>query len=244
MVGWRTGRAARAGICPRMRAQGARFGQGLQLVNVLRDLPRDLRLGRCYLPRVGARGGSGSRPRTCSTPRSLPRVRPLVDALIDEALARLDDGPRVHARRAPARGAAPPRLPLAAPHRARHARPAPAGREPARPRRHGEGAARRGAADPRPLARARVVRPRARRLDPPARRRTRRAPLTRTTGAASRSAGTAPVARSASGSTRAPPSSTAKWRCGPVTRPVAPTVPMTWPAATGSPAATRVSARW
>ena len=30
----------------RMRAHGARFGQGLQLVNVLRDLPRDLRLGR------------------------------------------------------------------------------------------------------------------------------------------------------------------------------------------------------
>jgi farnesyl-diphosphate farnesyltransferase len=29
---------------------GVRFGKGLQLVNVLRDLPRDLRQGRCYLP--------------------------------------------------------------------------------------------------------------------------------------------------------------------------------------------------
>lgn len=29
---------------------GIRFGKGLQLVNILRDLPRDLRLGRCYLP--------------------------------------------------------------------------------------------------------------------------------------------------------------------------------------------------
>ncbi|NBW87575.1 MAG: hypothetical protein EBR23_12335, partial [Planctomycetia bacterium] len=29
---------------------GVRFGQGLQLVNILRDLPRDLRQGRCYLP--------------------------------------------------------------------------------------------------------------------------------------------------------------------------------------------------
>jgi farnesyl-diphosphate farnesyltransferase len=29
---------------------GIRFGQGLQLVNVLRDLPEDLRNGRCYLP--------------------------------------------------------------------------------------------------------------------------------------------------------------------------------------------------
>jgi farnesyl-diphosphate farnesyltransferase len=31
-------------------ARGIRFGKGLQLVNILRDLPRDLRNGRCYLP--------------------------------------------------------------------------------------------------------------------------------------------------------------------------------------------------
>ena len=31
-------------------AEAARFGRGLQLVNVLRDLPIDLRHGRCYLP--------------------------------------------------------------------------------------------------------------------------------------------------------------------------------------------------
>ncbi|BCX49719.1 farnesyl-diphosphate farnesyltransferase [Haloferula helveola] len=29
---------------------GERFGRGLQLVNILRDLPKDLRNGRCYLP--------------------------------------------------------------------------------------------------------------------------------------------------------------------------------------------------
>lgn len=29
---------------------GVDFGKGLQLVNILRDLPRDLREGRCYLP--------------------------------------------------------------------------------------------------------------------------------------------------------------------------------------------------
>lgn len=29
---------------------GRLFGQGLQLVNILRDLPEDLRMGRCYLP--------------------------------------------------------------------------------------------------------------------------------------------------------------------------------------------------
>jgi len=31
-------------------ADGIRFGQGLQLVNILRDLPADLSQGRCYLP--------------------------------------------------------------------------------------------------------------------------------------------------------------------------------------------------
>ena len=31
-------------------ADGIRFGQGLQLVNILRDLPADLAQGRCYLP--------------------------------------------------------------------------------------------------------------------------------------------------------------------------------------------------
>ena len=31
-------------------AAGVRFGKGLQLVNILRDLPRDYAIGRCYLP--------------------------------------------------------------------------------------------------------------------------------------------------------------------------------------------------
>jgi farnesyl-diphosphate farnesyltransferase len=31
-------------------ADGIRFGKGLQLVNILRDLPADLKHGRCYLP--------------------------------------------------------------------------------------------------------------------------------------------------------------------------------------------------
>lgn len=35
---------------PEMSRLGRHFGQGLQLVNILRDLPADLRAGRCYLP--------------------------------------------------------------------------------------------------------------------------------------------------------------------------------------------------
>lgn len=34
----------------RMVRLGISFGQGLQMVNILRDLPTDLRIGRCYVP--------------------------------------------------------------------------------------------------------------------------------------------------------------------------------------------------
>jgi farnesyl-diphosphate farnesyltransferase len=34
----------------KMSETGVRFGKALQLTNVLRDIPRDLRAGRCYLP--------------------------------------------------------------------------------------------------------------------------------------------------------------------------------------------------
>ena len=33
-----------------MRTLGMRFGLALQMTNILRDLPKDLRMGRCYLP--------------------------------------------------------------------------------------------------------------------------------------------------------------------------------------------------
>jgi farnesyl-diphosphate farnesyltransferase len=86
---------------PRMRARGARFGQGLQLVNVLRDLARDLRIGRCYLPRAEL-AGLGLAPQDLLTPATLRRARPLLDALIDEALACLDEG-RAYALAVPRR---------------------------------------------------------------------------------------------------------------------------------------------
>jgi farnesyl-diphosphate farnesyltransferase len=76
---------------PAMRARGGRFGQGLQMVNVLRDLPRDLRIGRCYLPRADL-AALGLAPQDLLTPTVLPRVRPLLDTLIDDAVARLDEG--------------------------------------------------------------------------------------------------------------------------------------------------------
>lgn len=38
--------ASESGLC----VQGISYGKGLQLVNILRDLPEDLAAGRCYLP--------------------------------------------------------------------------------------------------------------------------------------------------------------------------------------------------
>jgi farnesyl-diphosphate farnesyltransferase len=36
----------------RLKRWGANYGKGLQLINILRDLPADLKAGRCYLPNV------------------------------------------------------------------------------------------------------------------------------------------------------------------------------------------------
>ena len=63
---------------------GVRFGQGLQLVNILRDLPRDLRQGRCYLPLEGLRE-LGLQPNDLLDPANESRVRPLYNALLNRA---------------------------------------------------------------------------------------------------------------------------------------------------------------
>lgn len=63
---------------------GARFGKGLQLVNVLRDIPRDLRAGRCYLPVRD--------PRALLDPTRFADVRPLYGRLLDKAVGHLEAG--------------------------------------------------------------------------------------------------------------------------------------------------------
>lgn len=76
---------------PRMRALGVRFGQGLQLTNILRDLPRDLRQGRCYLPRQDL-ARLGLSPRDLLDPATAPAVRPLMRELLALALDHYDAG--------------------------------------------------------------------------------------------------------------------------------------------------------
>lgn len=64
--------------------KGVRFGKGLQLVNILRDLPVDLRLGRCYLPEERLKA-MDLRPEDLLDPANEERVRPVYDELISKA---------------------------------------------------------------------------------------------------------------------------------------------------------------
>jgi farnesyl-diphosphate farnesyltransferase len=67
---------------------GVRFGKGLQLVNILRDVAADLRQGRCYLP-AGRLADLGLKPEDLLQPASEPRLRPLYHAYLDRADAHL-----------------------------------------------------------------------------------------------------------------------------------------------------------
>lgn len=68
-----------------------RFGKGLQLVNVLRDLPADLRHGRCYLPQAELRNLQ-LEPPSLLDPKSESRLRPLYDDLLATTDAHLRAG--------------------------------------------------------------------------------------------------------------------------------------------------------
>jgi farnesyl-diphosphate farnesyltransferase len=70
---------------------GARFGKGLQLVNILRDLPRDLRHGRCYLPSDGL-WAVGLTPFDLLAPANGPKFRPLYDRYLTQAEEHLAAG--------------------------------------------------------------------------------------------------------------------------------------------------------
>jgi farnesyl-diphosphate farnesyltransferase len=74
-----------------MAARGVRFGKGLQMTNVLRDLARDLRIGRCYLPREDLRR-LGVAPVELLDPASLLKVRPLLADLLRLTMAHYEEG--------------------------------------------------------------------------------------------------------------------------------------------------------
>jgi farnesyl-diphosphate farnesyltransferase len=62
--------------------RGIRFGKALQMINILRDIPQDLRFGRCYIP-VDALQGVGLQPADLLDDSNLATFRPLYDAYLD-----------------------------------------------------------------------------------------------------------------------------------------------------------------
>jgi farnesyl-diphosphate farnesyltransferase len=76
-----------------MKALGEQFGKGLQMVNILRDLPRDLERGRCYLP-ASALHQRGLAPHHLLDPETLPHIRPYLLQLVERTRERLAAGRR------------------------------------------------------------------------------------------------------------------------------------------------------
>ncbi len=72
-------------------SNGVRFGKGLQLVNILRDIPADLQKGRCYLP-VQSLADRHLQPGDLLDMANIERFRPLLGDLLDRADGFLSDG--------------------------------------------------------------------------------------------------------------------------------------------------------
>jgi farnesyl-diphosphate farnesyltransferase len=76
-----------------MSAIGIRFGKALQYTNVLRDVPRDLRIGRCYFPEELLHA-HGLQPRDLLNPEISTRARPALVSLIRVALEHYEQARR------------------------------------------------------------------------------------------------------------------------------------------------------
>jgi len=70
---------------------GTNFGKGLQLINILRDIPQDLANGRCYLPEEELRR-QGLSPRDLLNPLMMDQLRPVYDQWLARANGYLDAG--------------------------------------------------------------------------------------------------------------------------------------------------------
>lgn len=70
---------------------GKSFGQGLQLINILRDLRADLESGRCYLPQSELAAMDVAPDQILKRPGAAQRV---VERWMDRARTHLDDGQR------------------------------------------------------------------------------------------------------------------------------------------------------
>src|SRR5262245_55320394 len=74
-----------------MAEVGVRFGKGLQLTNVVKDIAHDLQRGRCYVPQ-SLLTEAGLAPRDLLEQRNLSRLRPVLRRLIHTTVEHLDQG--------------------------------------------------------------------------------------------------------------------------------------------------------
>tara|TARA_Y100000588_G_C14213552_1_gene907776 strand:+ start:78 stop:1094 length:1017 start_codon:yes stop_codon:yes gene_type:complete len=70
-------------------ALGVRFGKALQLTNILRDIPEDLRFGRCYIPSESL-AEIGLKSSDLLDAGNMDQFRPLYNRYIDLASAHMD----------------------------------------------------------------------------------------------------------------------------------------------------------
>tara|TARA_Y100000766_G_scaffold44504_1_gene34622 strand:+ start:926 stop:1951 length:1026 start_codon:yes stop_codon:yes gene_type:complete len=69
--------------------KGVRFGKALQMINILRDIPEDLRFGRCYIPSQKL-SEHGLEPSDLLNPNNIEKFRPLYDEYLDLTNDHLD----------------------------------------------------------------------------------------------------------------------------------------------------------
>ncbi len=69
---------------------GTHIGDAEQIVNILRDLPKDLRIGRCYFPSDDLRP-TGLRPSDLLVPQNSPRFEPVKQKWLNWGIKNLQD---------------------------------------------------------------------------------------------------------------------------------------------------------
>jgi farnesyl-diphosphate farnesyltransferase len=74
-----------------MSEVGVRFGKGLQLTNIVKDIAYDLQKGRCYIPETML-AEAGLKPHDLLDQKNLPRFRPVLSKLVRMATEHLDQG--------------------------------------------------------------------------------------------------------------------------------------------------------
>jgi farnesyl-diphosphate farnesyltransferase len=84
-------RALRLWDVRQMAVVGVRFGKGLQLTNIVKDIAHDLLKGRCYVPEV-LLSSVKLKPRDLLDPHSLRQFKPVLCHLVRTAGEHLDQG--------------------------------------------------------------------------------------------------------------------------------------------------------